>query len=81
MTTAFWAEQGKHGFQFRCGTYAERGASKLAFPNIHSIEETLTDLGLYDVGGDGFEPPTLRCKRGAAQTSYLRKRALHERGW
>jgi hypothetical protein len=30
----------------------------MAFPNVHSIEETLTDLGLYDVGGDGFEPPT-----------------------
>jgi hypothetical protein len=25
---------------------------------LHSIEETLTDQGIYGVGGDGFEPPT-----------------------
>lgn len=28
MTTAFWTEQSKHGWEFACGTYAERGASK-----------------------------------------------------
>jgi hypothetical protein len=27
-------------------------------PNVQSIEETLIDQGFYEVGGDGFEPPT-----------------------
>ena len=58
MTPAFQTEQSKHDFEVARGTYAEHGASKRVLPNVHSIEKTLPDQGFYEVGGDGFEPPT-----------------------
>jgi hypothetical protein len=44
MTTAFWREQSKHGFEFACGTCAERGASK--GPSERSfIQRSIIDQG------------------------------------
>jgi hypothetical protein len=73
MTTAFWAEQGKHGFQFACGTYAERGASKWLFRTFIRSKKPLLTWGftMWAVTGSNRRP--LRCKGGSVEFDYQRK--------
>jgi hypothetical protein len=56
MTTAFWTEQSKHGLELARGTGTRSKQNVLS--NVRSIDKTVPDQGLYEVGGDGFEPPT-----------------------
>jgi hypothetical protein len=58
MITAFWLEQEQARFEFARGTYAERGASKMALSNSCSIRKSYADQGFYEVGGTGIEPVT-----------------------
>lgn len=45
--------------------------ARRAFPTFPRRNRPLT--GMFALGGDGFEPPTLRCKREALQTRYQGK--------
>jgi hypothetical protein len=48
--------QEKHGVEFACGTIGT--AEHANGPSNVLDEEPSTNQRFYDVGGDGFEPPT-----------------------
>ncbi len=57
MTTAFSTEQGKL-VSTGLAEHMRTRARQRTFPNVHSVDKTVIDQDLCEVGGDGFEPPT-----------------------